>query len=187
MVIFRENTEDIYAGIEFAGGTPDAQKILDFLAKEFPKDFKKIRFGTKEAMAEYMKLAAPDHDASHMPIQVGIGIKPVSNIGTIRLVKSAIEYALQVQAPQRDDCPQRQHHEVHRRRVPRLGLRRRRTDFRRQGLYLGAMGADQEGKRRSRRQRRTKSRAEGRPPAHQRRHRRHHAPASADSPGRIST
>jgi isocitrate dehydrogenase len=94
MVIFRENTEDIYAGIEYAAGSPEAQKVLDFLAKEFPKDAKKIRFGTKEAMAEYMKLAAPDHDASHIPIQVGIGIKPVSNMGTIRLVKAAIEYAL---------------------------------------------------------------------------------------------
>ena len=45
MVIFRENTEDIYAGIEYAAGTPEAQKVLDFLAKEFPKEFKKIRFG----------------------------------------------------------------------------------------------------------------------------------------------
>src|SRR6201982_2435863 len=44
MVIFRENTEDIYAGIEYAGGTPEAQKALDFIAKEFPKDFKQIRF-----------------------------------------------------------------------------------------------------------------------------------------------
>ena len=94
MVIFRENTEDIYAGIEWEGGSPEAQKVLDFIAKEFPKDFKKIRFGTQEAMAGYMKLAAPDHDASHMPIQVGIGIKPVSNVGTVRLIKSAIEYAL---------------------------------------------------------------------------------------------
>src|ERR1700710_2374258 len=49
MVIFRENTEDIYAGIEYAGGTPEAQKVLDFIAKEFPKDFKKIRFGTQPA------------------------------------------------------------------------------------------------------------------------------------------
>src|SRR5215467_12904673 len=48
MVIFRENTEDIYAGIEYAAGTPESQKVLDFLAKEFPKDFNKIRFGTKE-------------------------------------------------------------------------------------------------------------------------------------------
>ena len=53
MVIFRENTEDIYAGIEYAGGTPEAQKVLDFIAKEFPKDFKKIRFGTKPAAEEF--------------------------------------------------------------------------------------------------------------------------------------
>src|SRR6187200_1636867 len=49
MVIFRENTEDIYAGIEYAAGTPEAQKLLDFFAREFPKEFKKIRFGTAEA------------------------------------------------------------------------------------------------------------------------------------------
>ena len=94
MTIFRENTEDIYAGIEYVGGSPEAQKVLDFIAKEFPKDFAKIRFGTKEKIAEYMKLASPDHDATHIPVQVGIGIKPVSNVGTIRLVKSAIEYAI---------------------------------------------------------------------------------------------
>src|ERR671922_433345 len=51
MVIFRENTEDIYAGIEWAAGTPEAQKMLDFIAKEFPKDFEKIRFGTREKAA----------------------------------------------------------------------------------------------------------------------------------------
>ncbi len=94
MVIFRENTEDIYAGIEFVGGSPEAQKVLDFLAKEFPKDFAKIRFGTKDAIAGYMKLAAPDHDCSHIPVQVGLGIKAVSNVGTIRLMKAAVEYAL---------------------------------------------------------------------------------------------
>jgi isocitrate dehydrogenase len=94
MVIFRENTEDIYAGIEYPGGSPQAQKILDFIAQEFPDDFKKIRFGTREAIVGYMKLASPGHDASQIPIQVGIGIKPVSNVGTIRLVKAAVEYAL---------------------------------------------------------------------------------------------
>jgi isocitrate dehydrogenase len=94
MIIFRENTEDIYAGIEYLAGSPEAQKVLDFLGQNFPKDFAKIRFGTKEAMANYMKLAAPDHDASQLPIQVGIGIKPISNMGTIRLVKAAIDYAL---------------------------------------------------------------------------------------------
>ena len=63
MVIFRENTEDIYAGIEYAAGTPEAQKILDFLEKEFPKAFDKIRFGTKEKAAEFWKtVGAPEKD-----------------------------------------------------------------------------------------------------------------------------
>ncbi len=52
MTIFRENTEDIYAGIEYAAGTPEAQKVLDFLAQNAPKDFKKIRFGTTESIAD---------------------------------------------------------------------------------------------------------------------------------------
>ena len=95
MIIFRENTEDIYAGIEYVGGSPEAKSVLDFLEKNFPKDFKKIRFGTHAAIAEYMKMASPDHDASHIPVQVGIGIKAVSNVGTIRLMKSAVEYALE--------------------------------------------------------------------------------------------
>src|SRR6266540_1050801 len=94
MVIFRENTEDIYAGIEYAGGSPEAQSMLDFLAHEFPKDFAKIRFGTKERMAEYMKTASPDHNIENIPVCVGIGIKPVSLIGTIRLVKAAVDYAV---------------------------------------------------------------------------------------------
>ena len=93
MVIFRENTEDIYAGIEFAAGTPESQKVLDFLEKEFPKDFAKIRFGTQAKISDYMsKASAGGHGAP--PVQVGIGIKPVSAVGTIRLVKSAIQYAL---------------------------------------------------------------------------------------------
>ncbi len=95
MVIFRENTEDIYAGIEFAGGSPESAKVLDFIAKEFPKDFSKIRFGTSEAIAEYMGQASPTHNtAGGIPVCVGIGIKPVSQVGTIRLIKSAIEYAI---------------------------------------------------------------------------------------------
>src|SRR5215207_5825570 len=94
MVIFRENTEDIYAGIEYAGGTEEAQKVLDFLAQNFPKDFKKIRFGTSSAVVDYMKLAAPEHTMENYPPTVGIGIKPVSQVGTIRLVKAAIQYAI---------------------------------------------------------------------------------------------
>jgi isocitrate dehydrogenase len=74
MVIFRENTEDIYAGIEFEAESEQAKKILGFIEKEFPKDFKKIRF----------------------PGTTGIGIKPVSREGTERLMRGAIEYALRV-------------------------------------------------------------------------------------------
>jgi isocitrate dehydrogenase len=95
MVIFRENTEDIYAGIEYKGGSPEAQKILDFIAKEFPKDFKKIRFGTQEASTQWQKdlegIGAPHRDVK---LEVGIGIKPVSYLGTERLVHSAIQYAI---------------------------------------------------------------------------------------------
>jgi len=93
-VIFRENTEDIYAGIEFVAGSPEAQKMLDFLAQNFPKDFGKIRFGTKDATASYLKASGLKIE-SPSPIQVGIGIKPVSHLGTARLVKAAIDYAVQ--------------------------------------------------------------------------------------------
>ncbi|HXT40550.1 MAG TPA: NADP-dependent isocitrate dehydrogenase, partial [Candidatus Angelobacter sp.] len=92
MVIFRENTEDIYAGIEYASGTPEAQKILDFVAKEFPKDFKKIRFGTRPAAEEFWKaVGAKDFPSD---VKVGIGIKPVSYSGSVRLIHSAISYAI---------------------------------------------------------------------------------------------
>ena len=72
MVIFRENTEDIYAGIEWEAGSDAVKKVLAFLKQEFPKEYGSIRF--------------PDTTA--------IGIKPVSREGTERLVRSAIEYAL---------------------------------------------------------------------------------------------
>jgi isocitrate dehydrogenase len=70
MVIFRENTEDIYAGIEWAAGTPEAKKIIAFLQKEM--GVTKIRF----------------------PASSAIGIKPVSVEGTERLVRRAIQYAI---------------------------------------------------------------------------------------------
>lgn len=76
MVIFRENTEDIYAGIEFKAGTPEARKMLDYMAAEFPALAKKIRFGASD------------------PDEVGIGVKPVSKPGTQRLVRAALKYAL---------------------------------------------------------------------------------------------
>jgi isocitrate dehydrogenase len=96
MVIFRENTEDIYAGIEYAGGTPESQKVLDFLRENFPKEFKKVRFGTKEACEQWQKqleqIGAPVRD---MGVEVGIGFKPISYLGTERLVYTAIGYAIQ--------------------------------------------------------------------------------------------
>jgi isocitrate dehydrogenase len=96
MVIFRENTEDIYAGIEFAGGTPESQKVLDFLAREFPKEAGKVRFGTKEKVDGWQKqleaIGAPHRD---LKVEVGIGFKPISYLGTERLVHSAMGYAIQ--------------------------------------------------------------------------------------------
>ncbi|MBX7126799.1 MAG: NADP-dependent isocitrate dehydrogenase [Cyclobacteriaceae bacterium] len=77
MVIFRENTEDIYAGIEFQQGTEDNKKFLAAFKEGFPKLYKKIRF----------------------PETSGIGIKPVSIEGTERLVRSAIEFAIQHKKP----------------------------------------------------------------------------------------
>ena len=76
MVIFRENTEDIYAGIDFQAGTEPAMKILEFLKTTYPKEFKKVRFGETEMAT------------------VGVGIKPVSKPGTERLVRAAIKYAI---------------------------------------------------------------------------------------------
>jgi len=72
MVIFRENTEDIYAGIEFEQGSASAKRFLDLFQEHFPEEFRKIRF----------------------PDTSGIGIKPVSREGTERLVRAAIQYAI---------------------------------------------------------------------------------------------
>jgi isocitrate dehydrogenase len=95
MVIFRENTEDIYTGIEYAAGTPDAQKVLDFFAREFPKEFKKIRFGSAEASSAWQtaleEIGAPRREVR---VEVGVGLKPMSYLGSERLVHSAIGYAI---------------------------------------------------------------------------------------------
>ena len=72
MVIFRENTEDVYAGVEFEAGSADVKKIVAFLKDNFPNIYQRIRF----------------------PETVAIGIKPISREGTERLVRSAIEYAI---------------------------------------------------------------------------------------------
>ena len=77
MVIFRENTEDIYAGIDFEAGSEVALKTLEFIKTNFPKEFKKIRFGAEQ------------------PATVGIGIKPVSRPGSERLIRSALQYAIE--------------------------------------------------------------------------------------------
>ena len=77
MVIFRENTEDIYAGIEFQEGTEDAKSFLALFEKQFPDRYRKIRF----------------------PATSGIGIKPVSREGTERLVRAAIRYAIDLDLP----------------------------------------------------------------------------------------
>lgn len=95
MVIFRENTEDIYAGIEWTAGSPESQKVLDFIQKEFPKVFGKIRFGTAEKSKDWQKVLEDAGFAKRdAGVEVGIGIKPVTRLGTERLVRSAIEYAI---------------------------------------------------------------------------------------------
>jgi isocitrate dehydrogenase len=91
MVIFRENTEDIYAGIEFRAGTPDAQRFLKFFEQEFPKEFAKIRFGTENAAKAFL---AGQAALGTPQVEVGIGIKPVSHLGSSRLVAAAIQYAI---------------------------------------------------------------------------------------------
>jgi len=73
IVVFRENTEDIYTGIEYELGTPDNERFVRLLKEQFPKDYAKIRF----------------------PATSGIGIKPVSKEGTGRLVRAAIQWALE--------------------------------------------------------------------------------------------
>jgi len=73
MVIFRENTEDIYAGIEFENGTSENQAFKKLLAEHFPAEYAKIRF----------------------PDTAGIGLKPVSKEGTFRLVRAAIQWSLE--------------------------------------------------------------------------------------------
>ncbi len=93
MTIFRENTEDIYAGIDFEAGSAAANAILRFLEESYPKDFAKVRFGTEQKTRDFAAASMPS-GAGGETVQVGIGIKPVSKIGTQRLVYAAIEYAI---------------------------------------------------------------------------------------------
>ena len=137
MVIFRENTEDIYAGIEFESGTEDAKKVLAFLKENFPKAYAKIRF----------------------PGTTAIGIKPVSAEGSERLIRAAIEYAL---ANKRKSLTL-----VHKGNIMKFtegafrnwGYALAEREFARPGLHLGPVGAHEEGEGRGGGQRR----AEGGP------------------------
>ncbi len=91
MVIFRENTEDIYAGIEFIGGSEEATTVLNFLSEKFPKMFGKIRFGSKERTQAWSDSV---HGGPSTDVCVGVGIKPVSKQGSERLIYSPIDYAI---------------------------------------------------------------------------------------------
>ena len=91
MVIFRENTEDIYAGIEFPAGSDDSARMLQGSGHIFNKAFGKIRFGTEEKTHAWKKAV---HDGPEENILVGVGIKPVSKQGSQRLIYSAIQYAI---------------------------------------------------------------------------------------------
>lgn len=91
MVVFRENTEGIYTGIEAEASSEKSAKILDFLAKEFPQDFSKIRFGSQKKVSEFGRLRGRNEPDT---TQVGIGIKTVSRQGSERLIRAAIQYAI---------------------------------------------------------------------------------------------
>lgn len=88
MVVFRENTEDIYAGIEFKEGSEDAKLFFDTMSRIFPDRMKKVRF----------------------PESSGFGIKPVSREGTERLVRAAIDYAVENVRQERHAGSQGQYH-----------------------------------------------------------------------------
>ena len=100
IVIFRENTEDVYAGIEFKQGSADAARLIEFLNNDLLK-------GGKKKVRE----------------DSGVGIKPISIFGTKRLVRYAIRHALESRPQDRYPGPQGQHPEVHRGRISRMGLR----------------------------------------------------------------
>ena len=91
VVIFRENTEDVYAGIEFAKGTPQAEKLIEFLSREMGK---------------------------RLPADSGIGIKPMSETGQQAAGAHGDPVRDRAQAQDRHAGAQGQHHEVHRGRVP---------------------------------------------------------------------
>ena len=135
--------------------------MLEFLEREFPKEFKKIRF----------------------PAHQRIGLKPVSREGTERLVRAALEYALRPEAEERHVRPQGQHHEVHRGRLPELGLRPRRAGVRGPASTPGSSGSGPgpPGARRPPNAEQKAALAAGKL-LDQGRHRRHHAAAGPHPP-----
>ena len=100
VVIYRENTEDVYAGIEWEQGTPEAARLIEFLNKDMLKGGKK-----------------------QVRLDSGVGIKPISITGTKRLVRMAIKFALRERAQERDPGAQGKYPEVYRGGVPQVGLR----------------------------------------------------------------
>ncbi len=112
LIIFRENTEDVYAGIEWEQGTPEVARLIEFLNKDMLKGGKK-----------------------QIRLDSGIGIKPMSVTGTKRLVRMAIQHALENKLKVGHSGPQRQHPEVHRRRVPQVGIRTRHPGIPRQSRH----------------------------------------------------
>lgn len=91
MVIFRENTEDIYAGIEFKSGTAENEAMLKLLRTDYPDQFKKIRFGTLDQVNEFLSQSGRETTDK---VEVGIGIKVISKVGTERLIIAAIKHAI---------------------------------------------------------------------------------------------
>ncbi|MBK7157297.1 MAG: NADP-dependent isocitrate dehydrogenase [Ignavibacteria bacterium] len=92
MVIFRENTEDTYAGIEFKAGTEENRMLLEFIRENFPERFDKIRFGTIEKTNDFLR-------AEDLPladeVEVGVGLKVMSRVGSQRLMIAAVNYAIE--------------------------------------------------------------------------------------------
>ena len=122
MVIFRENTEDIYAGIEFESGSEDAKKFLAFLKEAFPKIVRQDPLPRDQRHRHQAGLERRERAADPRGHRV----------------------RRRQQAQERDAGAQGQHHEVHRGRLPQLGLRPGRARVRRQGLHLGPVGEDQD-------------------------------------------
>ena len=160
MVIFRENTEDIYAGIEFEAGSAENEKFKELFKEAFPKLYGKIRF----------------------PDTSGIGIKAVSREGTERLMRSAIQYAI--------DNKRKSVTIVHKGNIMKFtegafrnwGYALAEREFAEHDLHLGPVGAHQGREGREGRERRAGRGEGGRQGHHQGRDRRHHAAAGADAP-----